>query len=1149
MSLQGKLGNRPVVNILGGIRVQTSLQGMPKPIVYGRTRIAGNLVWYGDFTAKLATGGKKGSTGGSGSGKKGGGQYDYGAAIIIGLCQGQIEKIGAIWSTQGNLPVNQTQETYTVPSGGGSYTATQAATYLSDLGVTRGDTYSVTANDYGSPGSITLTGTQQTPMIYGSTATGHYTRSGTNSATYNFGAGDAGKTMTITYTYAPPITGGGIPQDPITTVGFTFFNGALGQPVWSYLTSKHPTQAIPYSGLAYVATPEFDLGMSGTLPNLSFEVYGLKPFGSGAGDANPSDVLYDLLTNDIYGCGIDSSFIGSMTQYSDYCLANGLLISPAIDSPRTAADWIKDILAATNSEIIETGGQLVVVPYGDTTVVANGATFQPATNPVYDLTVDDFMRSGEAPAVQIDRPTIQDAFNSVTIEYLDRGNSYNPSVVQAQDLNAIQNYKYRPEGTRQYHMFTGQTAAAKCAATILSRLVYIRNKYRFKIPQKYILLDPMDIVTLTVPELGLNQAAARILTIDEQADRTLEITAEEFPWGTSGPTLYPKQSQMPGGPNAYAPPGSINSPIIFEALSRLNNQIGHTVWFGLSGVNPNWGGCRIWVSLDGTTYIQAGTAIGRTKMGKLTATLPSHVDPDTADTLSVDISESLETLDSFTAAETNAFASLCYVAGSSSSPPPPKLADSGSGVWQLGVGTDGSLTVTSSSGTTGTLILNDSSGGSWQVGVTTSGALTTTSVTAGSYPSSAQVLDSSGAAWNISVGTDGSLATTLGAPSTAAGELVAYQNATLTSAYHYDLGTLLRRGVYNSQIGSHPTGSDFMFLDDAVEGWDYDVGIIGQTVYFKFTSFNQSGLVEENIADVPSYPYVIQGSSVGLLTPAHSSYRPTSNPLSAVDAGTTATINVAAFSMRVPGQDDIAFGAGAISGLLHNTLYYVYFDDPGFLPLSAPTYYATTVKEDALSSGGAFFIGSIQTPYAGGVETFGNNDGGGGDRIGMVNSFAMSLLTTVASGTGTVSNPSNALDLNPTTYCTLQANGGSGGGSAGLFLYGPTGLGRAYYGQPTLKILWECIQNSLDGTAILEGFDIIHDSYGLADLEGIGLHRVYDVALNPPSTQALITTSVPLPIGSNLSQLAIELVAGADSSSSSGSVIVKIHKVWIEAIE
>ena len=233
----GKMGNQPVVNVLGGIRVQTSLQGMPKPIVYGRTRIAGNLVWYGDFTAVVATSGGKKGGGGGGSGKKGGGQYDYGAAIIIGLCQGPVAGIGAVWSTQGNLPVNETQETYTVPFGGGSYTATQQATYLYDLGVTRGDSYSVVANDYGAPSSITLTGVQQTPMINdGTTGAGHYTTGGKNNATYYFDAADAGKTMTITYDYAPPVNSNGSAQDPITSIGFTFFDGALGQAVWSYLT-------------------------------------------------------------------------------------------------------------------------------------------------------------------------------------------------------------------------------------------------------------------------------------------------------------------------------------------------------------------------------------------------------------------------------------------------------------------------------------------------------------------------------------------------------------------------------------------------------------------------------------------------------------------------------------------------------------------------------------------------------------------------------------------------------------------------------------------------------------------------------------------------------------------------------------------------
>lgn len=1035
-------GYQPPNQILGGIRVQTSLQGVPIVIVYGRTRIPGNLIWYGDFIARSVTSGGKKGGGGGGSGKKGGGEYDYGAALAIGLCQGPIIGIGAIWSTQGNLPVNETQETYTVPPGGGSYQVTQYPTILQDLGVTRGDSYSVTANDFGSPGSITLTGTQQVPMARietGSPTAGQYLLPAVNTGTYSFGAGDAGKTMTITYTFAPPLNSGGTAQDPITTIGFTSFDGALGQAVWSYLTSLHASQAIGYSGLAYVATPEFDLGMSGTLPNLSFEVVGLLPSSVGS-DCNPSDVLYDLLTNAVYGCGIDPSEIGSMSQYSNYCIANGLFISPVLDTQRTAADWIRDILDATNAEIIETDGKLVIASYGDTTVVANGATYTPQTNPVYDLDDSDFIRMGQSPAVQVERPTIQDAFNSVRISYLDRNNSYNPSVVEAQDLQAIDAYKYRPEGIRQYNMFVQQKPAALAAQTILSRLVYIRNQYKFKLPQKYVLLNPMDIVTVTVEELDLDEQPVRIKTIRENsADKTFDIEAEEFPWG-GGPTLYPKESSTPGGPNAYAPPGAINTPIIFEALSRLNDQIGHTVWFGLSGANPNWGGCRIWVSLDGVTYQQAGTAIGPTKMGKLTFLLPATADPDTSDTLAIDVSSSLAVLQSFTPAECNAFASLCYV------------------------------------GTAGV------------------------------------------------------------------GELISYQDATVTGSFTYNLGTILRRGVYNSAIAAHAVGDDFMFLDNTVEGWDYDVGLIGQRIHLKFTSFNRSGLVEENIADVTDYPYTITGSSIGLLTPAHASYRPLTNPLTAIDAGAAATINVAAFSMQVPGQPDIAFGGGSVTGLDYGTLYYVYFDDPGFVSIT-PTYEASTGKSDAIDAAGRFFVGSIYTPAPGFPQNAGNNDGGAGAQIGMVSNIAFTSATsTVVGGSPTVTNLANALDNDPSTYAEITCNAGTPNDSVTLTFAQPVGIARNY-SQLIFRVTYELITNTVSPQT---GANIINSAYYSVDISHLStLFSVPDTS----STGTITDVSQPDQPFLYPQKELININISVPNSATAGQVKVRIYGVFIESVE
>jgi hypothetical protein len=62
------------------LRIQTSIAGKPRPIVYGQIRLAGNLIWYSDFTSKPASsGGKAGGKGGGGGGKGGkgaSGSYD-----------------------------------------------------------------------------------------------------------------------------------------------------------------------------------------------------------------------------------------------------------------------------------------------------------------------------------------------------------------------------------------------------------------------------------------------------------------------------------------------------------------------------------------------------------------------------------------------------------------------------------------------------------------------------------------------------------------------------------------------------------------------------------------------------------------------------------------------------------------------------------------------------------------------------------------------------------------------------------------------------------------------------------------------------------------------------------------------------------------
>ena len=100
----GALAAKP--NILNALQVQTSSYGQVIPILYGQNRIAGRLIWAGDFAAIPHTSTTK--VGGKGLGSGGGNAvanttYTYQTAIAIALCSGPIQNIHNVWDTKGKL--------------------------------------------------------------------------------------------------------------------------------------------------------------------------------------------------------------------------------------------------------------------------------------------------------------------------------------------------------------------------------------------------------------------------------------------------------------------------------------------------------------------------------------------------------------------------------------------------------------------------------------------------------------------------------------------------------------------------------------------------------------------------------------------------------------------------------------------------------------------------------------------------------------------------------------------------------------------------------------------------------------------------------------------------------------------------------------
>lgn len=641
-------GNKPIsttVDPIAGVTFQTSVYGLPIPIVYGVNKIAGNIIWYGDFNAIAKT-----TTTNSG-GKGGGGTetsnttYTYQAAIMIGLCEGPITGFGNIWSTD------------------------DVTNYV-DLGL-------------------------------------------------------------------------------------TIFNGAHGQARWGYLDTYHADQSIGYSDTAYVCNSSYALDGNANIPQRTFEVYGFKAYSPSTGiyDANPADVIVDLLTAAYYGAGFDSAKIDALSQYATYCVANGFFFSPVIQDQKAASDYITELLAATNSQGVWSEGKLKIMPYGDEPVTGNGVTFAPNITPIYDLTDDDFQGDGEDP-VRCYRNSSADAYNQMQIEFLDRSNKYAPTTAEAKDQAMIDLYGLRPASAQTMHFICDETKASVVVQQLLQRQLYIRNTYTFTLGWRYCLLEPMDLVTLLDAQLGMNKAPVRILEIEEDEDGLLTVKAEEYPANVSTAARYTRQAALGYSNNYNVSPGNVNAPVIFEAPDTLTAGTGLEIWIAASG-GAVWGGCEVWVSTDNATYKKAGTVYGSARQGLLSAGLASGSDPDSANTLSVDLTVSRGALASGTKNDADARRTLCYVDG----------------------------------------------------------------------------------------------------------ELLAYQTATLTASYKYNL-TYLRRGAYNTTIGAHNSGSQFARLDDAIFKYPFTSDMIKKPVYLKFLSFNIYGAAPQSLADVQAYTYTIQGTAL-----------------------------------------------------------------------------------------------------------------------------------------------------------------------------------------------------------------------------------------------------------------------------------------------
>ncbi len=385
----------------------------------------------------------------------------------------------------------------------------------------------------------------------------------------------------------------------------TFYCGDFNQPQDPYLISRIDENVPAYVGVAHIVFEQFYFGNSPSIEAISIEgslftnslelppSIHIMPNGY---DANPIEVVYDLLVNDWGNLNIDNALpnVAQWREIAQVIYDEGNGVSLIVANSNQGSDVIKEVMRQINAMF-----------YQDP---STGLIEIKLIRQDYDIEDLQVLTSSEITAVRdYTKKLWTETYNRVRIKYVDREKDYKKDSIAIQDDFANIRYQGRIRASEisMPGVYDGELANA-IAARELANLNTTLFQCTIEFNRKGVRLLPGEPFVLSWPEYEIEAVVMRIRKFGLGSLKSGKITAfcvqDEFALDA---IIY-ATPEIPVDTGGSYSPGQILSYTIFELPYWLSNLVELDTPAGYTRV-ASFAASPSGNSIDYTAYIDQPT--------------------------------------------------------------------------------------------------------------------------------------------------------------------------------------------------------------------------------------------------------------------------------------------------------------------------------------------------------------------------------------------------------------------------------------------------------------------------------------------------------------------------------------------------------------